>query len=315
MIDENQPLKKGERTVAVLRFPVPSEWDGKPLGQLLRTVYGVSGTTLKKAKRIDGGITQDGMHIRTVDPVRAGAEIRVAVDAEKRVYQPVSAEVPVLFEDESFVAFDKPAGLVVHPSRGHPYDTLANVYAGRPETAGLVFRPLDRLDRDTTGIVLAAKNAHVATNTVLTKKRYAAILAGVPEEAEFVIDAPIAREGKDTQKRCIRPDGQAARTRCRVIKTENGFALAAFALETGRTHQIRVHAASIGCPLLGDPLYGTSSELIGRQALHCALLAFRHPMTGEELTLFSPIPDDFAKAAAALGFGGVRALLEGNNML
>ncbi len=301
--------------MAVLRFPVPPEWDGKPLGQLLRTVYGVSGTTLKRAKRIEDGITQDGVHIRTVDPVRAGAEIRVAVDAEKRVYQPAPVEVPVLFEDESFVAFEKPAGLVVHPSRGHPYDTLANVYAGRPETAGLVFRPLDRLDRDTTGIVLVAKNAHVATNTVLTKKRYAAILAGIPEQTEFVIDAPIGREGEDTQRRCIRPDGQSARTRCHVISAKNGFSLAVFALETGRTHQIRVHAASIGCPLLGDPLYGTPSELIGRQALHCALLAFRHPMTGEELTLLSAVPDDFARAAAALGFGGVRALLEGNNML
>ncbi len=301
--------------MAVLRFPVPPEWDGKPLGQLLRTVYGVSGTTIKKAKRIDDGITQDGAHIRTVDPVRAGAEICVRVDAEKRVYQPAAADVPVLFEDESFVAFDKPAGLVVHPSRGHPYDTLANVFAGREETAGLVFRPLDRLDRDTTGIVLTAKNAHVATNTVLTKKRYAAILAGIPEKAEFVIDAPIGREGPDTQKRCIRPDGQSARTHCRVLAAKNGFALAVFALETGRTHQIRVHAASIGCPLLGDPLYGAPSALIGRQALHCALLAFRHPMTGEELTLFSPIPDDFAKAAAALGFGEARALLKDGNML
>jgi len=301
--------------MAVIRFIVPDDWDGMPLGQFLRTVHGLSGTTLKRAKRIENGITQNGVHCRTIDPVRAGAEICVSVDAGERIYRPSSLSVPVLYEDENFVAFEKPAGLVVHPSRGHPYDTLANVYANRAETTGLVFRPLNRLDRDTSGIVLAAKNAHVATNAVLTEKCYAALLTGVPAEKDFLIDRPIGRAGEDTQARCVRPDGQASRTRCHVIAESEGHTLALFWLETGRTHQIRVHAASIGCSLLGDPLYGAPSALISRQALHCMRLSFYHPMTKTEIHLFSSLPRDLAQAAAALGIADARALLKSAHMV
>ncbi len=299
----------------ILKFTVPPEWDGRPLKEFLRLRHGVSGTTLKRAKRLENGITQNGAHIRTVDPVAAGAEIRLIVDPQERTYRPSETEVPVLYEDESLVAFDKPAGLVVHPSKGHPWDTLANVFAARPETAGKTFRPLDRLDRDTTGIVLAAKNAHAAKNTLLTEKLYLGILYGAPAEDRFVFDGPIGREREDSQKRCVRPDGQPARTRCRILEERNGYSAALFSLETGRTHQIRVHAASLGCPLAGDPLYGTPCEEIRRQALHCLEIGFVHPMTGEDLRIRSPLPPDLTAAAAAFGFKDLRALLDGTNMV
>ena len=288
--------------MTVLRFIVPPEWDKKTLREFLQTAHGVSGTTLKRAKRLPLGITQNGEHCRTVDPVHAGAEITVSVAGEEHAYRPYNLDIPVLFEDESMVVFDKPAGLPVHPSLGHPYDTLANVYAARAETAGCVFHPLNRLDRDTSGIVLVAKNAHAAYNTVITKKLYLAILCGVPPKMSGTIDLPIGREGEDTQRRIVRADGQRAVTGYRVLASQGGFSIALMRLLTGRTHQIRVHMAHIGCPLLGDTLYGTESPLISRQALHCASLTWTHPMTRECIETISPLPTDILSAANALGF-------------
>ena len=288
--------------VTVLRFTVPPEWDRKTLREFLQTAHGVSGTTLKRAKRLPLGITQNGEHCRTVDLVHAGAEITVTVAEEEHAYRPYALDVPVLYEDESTVVFDKPAGLPVHPSLGHPYDTLANVYAARPQTADCVFHPLNRLDRDTTGIVLVAKNAHAAYNTALVKKIYLAVLCGVPREMCGTLDLPIGREGEDTQRRIVRPDGQRAVTKYRVFASKNGFSVAAVRIFTGRTHQIRVHMAHIGCPLLGDTLYGSKSPLINRQALHCTSLTWTHPMTGESIETLSPAPADMLAAANALGF-------------
>ena len=301
--------------MTVLRFIVPPEWDQKPLGAFLRAAHGVSGTTLKRAKRMENGITHAGRPWRTVDPVRAGEEVCLILDDGRRDYRPCAADVPVLYEDGDFVAFEKPAGLAVHPSRGHPYDTLANVFAAREETRGLVFRPLTRLDRDTSGIVLAAKNAHAAKNAVLTEKCYAALLAGAPPQPEGTIDAPIGRESEGAQRRCVRPDGQPARTRWRVLAANGTAALALFWLETGRTHQIRVHAAHLGCPVLGDPLYGGGSPLLGRQALHCMRLRFLHPLSGEEITVVSAPPQEILQAARQAGLAPEAALRKAANLL
>lgn len=285
-----------------LCFVVPPEWDKKSLREFLQAAHGVSGTTLKRAKRIPLGITQNGEHCRTVDPVHAGAQIRIAVSENEHAYRPYALDVPVLFEDESMAAFDKPPGLPVHPSLGHPYDTLANVYAARAETAGCVFHPINRLDRDTSGIVLTAKNAHAAYNTEITEKLYLAVLCGVPQKMSGTLDLPIGREGEDTQRRTVRPDGQRAVTQYRILAAKNGFSLAVMRLLTGRTHQIRVHMAHIGCPLLGDTLYGEKSTLISRQALHCACLAWTHPMTKKCIETLSPVPEDMLNAANALDF-------------
>ena len=282
--------------MAVLTFSVPSEWDKKPVGEFLRRAHGVSGTTLKLAKRIPDGITQNGIHVRTVDPACAGAQIRLVVDGETHSYRPLFLDVPVLYEDGFFAAFDKPAGLASHPSRGHPYDTMANVYAARPQTAGLVYRPLGRLDRDTSGVLLAAKNAHAAYAARITEKRYLALLCGELPRVNGAIDAPIGREGEDTPRRTVRPDGQRAVTRWHVICAEKGFTLAELWLETGRTHQIRVHMAHLGCPLAGDALYGGRADLIERQALHCARLVFYHPMEEREISVSAPAARDFLRA-------------------
>jgi len=278
--------------VAVLTFIVPDEWDGFTLSEFARKAHGVSGTTLKMAKRIENGITLDGEHIRTVDPVKAGGVVRIVVDANAREYKPLDIDVPVLYEDESFVAFDKPAGLAVHPSAWHAYDTLANVYAARKETSGLVFRPVGRLDRNTSGVVLCAKNAHTAYNTRMTEKRYTALVSGKFTAKEGTIDAPIGREGEDSRRRCVRDDGQRAVTHYRVLREYDNFSLVEFLLETGRTHQIRVHAAYMGCPLLGDELYGGDMSLMSRHALHCTAVSFYHPTEGKTVRVESAIPAD-----------------------
>jgi 23S rRNA pseudouridine1911/1915/1917 synthase len=293
--------------MTVLSFVVPDEWDGRRVGEFLRQAHGVSGTTLKMAKRIENGITQDGAQIRTVDPVRAGAVIRLSVDEKPRAYRPLDLDVPVVYEDDDVLAFNKPAGLAVHPSLGHPCDTLANVFAARPSTAGLIYRPLGRLDRDTSGLVLVAKHAHAAYAAAITQKRYLALLCGALPSAEGTIEAPIGRVGEDTQRRCVRGDGQYAATRWHVLQSGGGLTLAELWLMTGRTHQIRVHMAHLGCPLAGDALYGGDLSLMQRQALHCATLSFRFPANGEERTLTAPLPDDFC-AAIHTAFGGFDTL-------
>ena len=148
----------------VLHFVVPPEWDQKPLSAFLRGAHQLSGTTLRAARRIEGGLTLDGAFIRTVDPVRAGATVAVYLPDSERGYRPYagSLEAPVLYEDSDLLILNKPAGMPCHPSKGHPNDTLANLCAGLPAMAGRAFRPIGRLDRDTSGAVLCAKHPHSA---------------------------------------------------------------------------------------------------------------------------------------------------------
>ena len=288
--------EKGACAGVKLSFSVPPEWDQKRVGDFLRKVHGVSGTTLKLAKRTADGITLDGKHIRTVDPLRAGGVLCLCVDREERQYAPLFLPVPILYEDESFLAFDKPAHLASHPSLGHPRDTLANVYASLPQTKGLCYRPLGRLDKDTTGVLLTAKNAHAAYAARILRKQYLALLGGELPSETGVIDAPIGREGEDTLRRTVRPDGQRAVTRWQALHSENGYTLARLWLDTGRTHQIRVHMAHLSCPLEGDALYGGDMTWMDRQALHCEELTFFHPILQKEMTVKAPVPRDLSDA-------------------
>ncbi len=204
---------------------------------------------------------------------------------------PSGAAVPVLYEDEDFVVMDKPAGMTVHPSRAHVYDTLANAFASLyPD---IVFRPLTRLDADTTGTVLIAKNKLVASidrSGIL--KVYYGITDRAVTEPEGTIDACIERETEFLPKRTVRGDGRRAVTRYWKICEKNGFSLLRFVIETGRTHQIRVHCAYKGFPLCGDQLYGGNTEVIARQALHVAEISFLNPLSGKKVTVRSALPED-----------------------
>lgn len=281
--------------MATLEFIVPPEWKGKKLDAFLRTVHHLSGTTIKRARMTDGGLTMDGNHIRTVDFLQAGSVVRVKTDFVSRAYQPSNEKVDIIYEDDDLLVLNKPAGMPCHPSKGHPYDTLANAFAALPNTQGLVFRSIGRLDRDTSGAVLCAKHAHAAYLLFGEKKpqkRYLALInANLPQQ-HGIVNEPIARESEDSQRRCVRIDGQNAATHYRVLLSDGSISLVELWLDTGRTHQIRVHMAHIGCPLSGDLLYGGNCADISRHALHCYKMELNHPLSDTFLSVKAVLPED-----------------------
>ncbi|URD61770.1 RluA family pseudouridine synthase [Sphingomonas sp. KRR8] len=230
----------------------------------------------------------------------------------------------IVFEDEHLLVVDKPAGLVVHPAAGNLDGTLVNALlhhcAGRLSGIGGVARPgiVHRTDKDTSGLLVVAKNdvAHeglakqFAAHSI--DRRYLAAVAGIPKTAEGTVDAPLARSSSDRKKIAIVGDGRGKRavTHWTRLKTGGGAALVECRLETGRTHQVRVHMASIGHPLLGDPVYGRYGKRLQellkgmgfhRQALHAAVLGFTHPITKHRLSFQSAVPEDMQELFTALG--------------
>ena len=288
--------------MATLEFIVPEQWAGKKLDAFLRTAHHFSGTTIKRAKSIPGGLTMDGAHIRTVDLLRAGAIIRVVTDAERRDYPPSADTAEVLYADEDLIIFNKPAGMPCHPSKGHPYDTLANVFAALPDAQGLHFRPVGRLDRNTSGAVLCARHAHAAYRLFgedKPAKVYLALINGRLPQPRGSVDAPVGRKAEGSQRRCVRADGQSAMTHYKTLLDDGALSLLALRLETGRTHQIRVHMADLGCPLLGDALYGGDCADMQRHALHCFAMALTHPLSKAPIRVLAGLPADMQAVLSA----------------
>jgi len=251
---------------------------------------GVSRRLLTKLKRQKDGITRGGVLVRSIDMVERGDVIVLNMEDDSFLEPNGSLNVPVAYENESLVVFNKPSGMPVHPSIRHQGDTLGNYFAYLyPE---LTFRSVNRLDRDTSGLCIIAKDAHAAKLLQGNCKKvyYAAVHGEIPESG--TIDAPIARERESIILRCVRDDGQRAVTHFKRLKTNGKYSLAEIDLETGRTHQIRVHFAHIGAPLAGDDLYGGLRDDISRQALHCGKLMFSDPMSGEPITVSSELPED-----------------------
>lgn len=239
------------------------------------------------------GITRNGMLIRSIDTVSKGDVIVLQWEDTSLLEPNGNLCVPIAFENENLVVFNKPCGMPVHPSIKHQGDTLGNYFAFLyPD---LCFRPVNRLDRDTSGLCLVAKNAHSANRLQgnAHKTYYAVVEGDTPEYG--TIDAPIARERESIILRCVREDGQSAVTHYKKLKYANDFSLEEIRLETGRTHQIRVHFSHIGFPLAGDDMYGGKRENIARQALHCGELEFAEPLTGEIIKVKSQLPDDIVR--------------------
>ena len=210
-------------------------------------------------------------------------------------------DLDINYEDDCFLVINKPPHIAVHPSILHYKDSLSNGIKYYFNSIGLKkkIRPVNRLDRDTTGLVIFAKNEYVQENLVRQMmsnkfyKEYIALLDGKVTPNKGIIDAPIGRKENSIIERCIKKDGDKAITHYEVIDFFNNLSLVKFILKTGRTHQIRVHSQYIGHPIIGDTLYGTSSLLINRQALHCKKIVFNHPIKNKKIELISPIPDDF----------------------
>lgn len=254
---------------------------------------GVSKRLISRLKRTENGITRNGSLIRTIDIVNRGDTVVLQFEDTKILEPNPELNAPVAFENENLVVFDKPVGMPVHPSVKHQGDTLGNYFAAK--YPGITFRPVNRLDRDTSGLCLVAKNAFAAASlqNSVRKIYYAAVTGYI--DGEGTIDVPIARESESIIKRIVSDNGQRAVTHYKAIKSGKKYSLLEIDLETGRTHQIRVHFSYIGHPLAGDDLYGGSTEDISCQALHCGRLYFSEPLTGEKITVTSPIRDDIHK--------------------
>lgn len=236
--------------------------------------------------------------------VQIGDVITADLDEEKPDYPAEDGEFTILYEDEHILVVDKPAGMLIHPSRSRLTGTLANRVVGyyQKTCQNCAFHPITRLDRDTFGIVLLAKNAHIhgILNTFLAedkiKKTYHALVFGGPSENSGIIDAPIARRPLPSLLRYVNQDGKPSLTEYTVLERHNDITKLALRPITGRTHQLRVHCAYMGFPILGDPQYGSeasqalSAELGFASQLLCAKsLCFPHPITGEMMELHSKL--------------------------
>lgn len=275
--------------IRIINFAAEEKEDGIDVGTLLRH-RGVSKRLITKLKRTQNGIMLNGLHIRTIDTVKTGDIISLSMSDERRLDANCEIKVPVVYEDDDVVVFDKPVDMPVHPSIKHQGDTLGNCFSAMyPD---LTFRPVNRLDKDTSGLCAVAKNAHAANllQGTLKKVYYAAVCGKLTQGGR--IDAPIGRSGDSIIKREVRSDGQRAITEYTIIKGNEDYTLLRVLLHTGRTHQIRVHFSHIGYPLAGDDFYGGSVKDITHQALHCGELEFTSPVTGEKISVISPLRED-----------------------
>lgn len=240
----------------------------------------------------------NGVPRHTNFPVVPGDVITVLLDEPEPEYPAEDGPLTILYEDGFLLAVDKPAGMLIHPSRAKNTGTLANYVAGYYRRTGQnsAFHPLTRLDRDTFGIVLLAKNAHIHAllQASRVQKTYHALTFGGPAAAEGMIDAPIARKDPPSLLREIRPDGKPSLTEFQVLAHQGAVWKLALRPVTGRTHQLRLHCAHMGFPILGDPQYGSEesrafsvSRGLSYQQLCAVNLAFSHPITGEPMELTS----------------------------
>lgn len=251
---------------------------------------GISARLLRKLKRQPDGLTKNGSAVRSIDIVEKGDEICLNINDSSFLEPNASLDVSAAYENDYIVIFDKPPYMPVHPSVKHQGDTLGNYFASLyPE---LTFRPINRLDRNTSGLCAAAKNPHSANilqHNII--KTYYAVVCGRTEPSGTV-NAPIARESESIIKRIVRDDGKPAVTHYKTLLQNEKYSLVEIHLETGRTHQIRVHFAYIGCPLAGDELYGGNTDDISRHALHCGKLIFNDIFTNREIVTVSDIKTD-----------------------
>lgn len=285
--------------MAIYTRQVPPAQDGQRLSRFLRETLGISYTAMKSAKW-DNRILVDGVPAPVSRLLRAGEAVTFREAADSPVYalKPYALPLTLPYLDEHLLIVDKPAPLASQSSAGHPDDSLENAlyaYFGCP--ADFVYRPVNRLDRGTSGLMAVARTPHAQQlmqrqlHTPDFQRVYLAVCEGAPPQNAGVISLPIGKADAASIRREIRPDGKPSVTRYEVLERTGGRSLLRLTLETGRTHQIRVHLSAVGCPVCGDFLYGAELDALpGRFALHSAALTLRHPLTGETLSFTSPLP-------------------------
>lgn len=255
----------------------------------------------------DGHVKVNDQPVKPKYKLAVGDVVTIEPEKPKKInLVPENIPLDIVYEDDDVIVVNKPQGMVVHPAPGHPDHTLVNalLYHSPLSTINGEFRPgiVHRIDKDTSGLLMVAKNdmAHRSLAAQLKAKtnerEYVALVHGVIKEDQGTIDAPLGRSPKDRKKQAVVADGRHAVTHFKVLKRYQHYTLLSCRLETGRTHQIRVHMKYIGHPLAGDPLYGPRKTLPGNgQYLHARLLGFKHPRTGKQLTFTAPLPSYFQK--------------------
>lgn len=289
------------KTRTNVTFLIPPEQAGLRVEQVLRAA-GFSRHLLIQLKKIPGSVRLDNEPVLVVVPVQTGQVLTVslrAITAASETIVPTDFPLTIAYEDADCIVVNKPAGVPVHPSQGHYDDTLCNALAFQAQKNGEPFsaHAIGRLDRDTSGLVLFARHplAAAALSTAMRERRihreYRALCTGLLPESG-TISAPIARAHGSTIERIVSDSGEPAITHFHRLSFANGYSLAAVQLETGRTHQIRVHMKHIGYPLPGDFLYNPADRSLSRQALHSYRLTFPQPLTGRQISLTASLPDD-----------------------
>ncbi len=274
-------------------------FDSKDIKFILKVHFGFSDAMITRLKKGDG-ILLNGEKAFVIKKVKTGDVLKITLyDEKSENIVPNDIPLQILYEDEDILAVSKPADMPTHPSIKHFEGTLANAVMHYYKDVPFTFRAVTRLDRDTSGVVIIAKNAAAQdklSNQLMSgefKKEYLALCVGILGEKSGRIDAPIKREKEGIIKRCIAPDGKRAISDYEVIEEKNGMSMIRLIPHTGRTHQLRLHLSYIGTPIYADFLYG--EDVIGeRIRLHCRKVSFIHPFNGERMEIIASLPDDMA---------------------
>ncbi len=282
-------MRKYEYVIDVLH-------NGITVFDYLKKEHGYSRRMLTKIRNEPKSISCNGQHIRMVDSLKQGDVLTIILDEQGYIAPNDELKAEIAYEDSDIIVLNKPYDMPVHPSKNHQNNTLANVFASVCKQRGvsLKFRPINRLDKDTSGLCVVAKNQYCASAlSGKIEKEYVALIKGKLQNEKGTIDLPIARVDEKGIKRCVLDSGQNAITHYTTLKYQEPYTLLSITLETGRTHQIRVHFSHIGFSLVGDELYKGDTSIMKRQALHCKSVTFTHPVTHEKITVTSDIPKDF----------------------
>ena len=287
-----------------IEYTIPESQNGLRVEQFLRR-KGYSRQNLTEIKRMPQSILVNGIHYYMRQTLAAGDHLQVCIcetESSEKI-PPVKLPLNIIYEDEDILVINKPAGMPIHPSMKNYYNSLANALAWYYQDQGkpFIFRCSNRLDRDTSGLTVISK--HLVSASIMadmTKKRlvhreYLAIVKGDLTPPAGTITAPLSRKEGSIIERTVDFDhGEEAITHYELVKKENGHSLVSLQLETGRTHQIRIHMKYLGYPLIGDYLYNPDMEHITRQALHSYHMEFPHPITGQKMTFTAPLPPDMS---------------------
>lgn len=291
--------------MAIVTRVIPPEEDGASVRHILRARLHFSAHAVSRLAHGGDRIRVNGTVVHTPHILHAGDVLEVETEDRrppKTVITPGDWPLPVVWEDEHLMVVNKPAGMTAHASNFLPHTpTVAGALAWS-RGADFIFHPVNRLDKGTTGLMAIAKSGYVhdllrrQLHTDTFRREYRAVCLGCPVPERGTVDAPIGRDEASVVARKVRPDGAPAVSHYRVLAKGDGLSLLALRPETGRTHQLRVHMAHLGCPLAGDWLYGTEDPaLISRPALHSYAAALVHPVTGERLEVTAPLPADMLR--------------------